>query len=299
MKTMRAVWSFWSKPYRAGCGNTWPGEFHHALAWALSLQEAGRHYPDTWLHTDDYGARLLVDTLRLPFANVRTDLNILEKYDPAIWNLGKIHAFRLQREPFFHIDADAFLWLPLPDRLTRADVFCQNPVPFRLGKSCYCRADLIENTIAGAKGWLPEEWKWFRPSNGGLHGESCGLIGGNRVDFFRYVYDLAFAILDHPGNSSALKVLRDKVVITLEECLPAACIGTHRARPGSPFCGIGIEYLFDSPGDVFKPTHAGRTGYAHLLGGHKRNPAVMALLEDRVVRDNPGQYEHFEKCFRA
>lgn len=75
---MRAVCSFWSKPYRAGRSHPWSSEFHHALAWSLSLQEASRHYPDTWLYTDDDGARLLVDGLGLPFAHVSTGLNALD-----------------------------------------------------------------------------------------------------------------------------------------------------------------------------------------------------------------------------
>lgn len=121
------------------------------------------------------------------------------------------------------------------------------------------------------------------------------------MDFFRYVYDLAFAILEHPGNRPVIEGIHDKMILMtpLEECLPAACIGTHSTRTGSPFYGIGIEYLFDSLENMFNPEHAGRAGYSHLLAGSKRNPAVMALLEDRVMRDNPGQYEHFKECLRA
>ena len=51
---------------------------------------ARRHYPTTCLVTDDEGARLLIDGLRLPFARVSTALNALRDEDPEWWALGKI-----------------------------------------------------------------------------------------------------------------------------------------------------------------------------------------------------------------
>jgi hypothetical protein len=295
-KTLRAVWSFWSKPYLAGQGHEWLSEFHHGLSWALSLQEAGRHYPDTWLFTDDDGARLLIDTLQLPFAHVRTDLNDLANYDPRMWNLGKLHTYRLQDEPFVHLDTDAFLWLPLPKTMTSAAVFAQNPVPLILGKSGY-KPEVMARIFAGVCGWLPEEWGWYRSPLNGLHCEASGLIGGNRTEFFRYVYDHAFSVLDHPGNQAALGKVADKMrlMVLLEEYLPAACIETHRTRRDSPFYGMDRAYLFDSLADAVNPEHAVRVGYTHLVGSQKRNPAVMRLLETRILRDNPAQYEHFER----
>lgn len=106
---MRAVWSFWSKPHRTSRHYYWFSEFHHALAWSLSVQEARKHYPDTWLYTDDAGARLLVDKLQLPFAHVCTDLNALDGYAPGWWALSKLYAYRQQTEPFVHLDYDVFL----------------------------------------------------------------------------------------------------------------------------------------------------------------------------------------------
>jgi hypothetical protein len=79
------------------------------------------------LVTDDAGARMLVDGLGLQFTRVSTELNALAKHDPDWWNLGKIHAYHLQMEPFVHIDSDVFLWKRLPPRLEHADVFAQNP----------------------------------------------------------------------------------------------------------------------------------------------------------------------------
>ena len=73
---MRAVWSFWSKPYFAGYSR-WYTDWHHWLGWGLSLHTVSQFYPDTWLVTDDAGARILIDYLQLPFARVSTELRKL------------------------------------------------------------------------------------------------------------------------------------------------------------------------------------------------------------------------------
>src|SRR4051812_45760022 len=107
---MRAVWSFWSKPWRARTGGTWRTERHHLLGWILSFEAARKHYPDTELITDDEGAQLLIDRLGLAFSRVSTSLNRLAAHDPRRWILGKLYAYREQSEPFVHLDTDVFLW---------------------------------------------------------------------------------------------------------------------------------------------------------------------------------------------
>lgn len=301
MSTLRAIWSFWSKPHSAGRCHAWPSEFHHGLAWSLSVQAANRHYPDTWLFTDDDGARLLVDRLQLPFAHVRTDLNALEKHDPDWWALGKLWTYRLQVEPFVHIDCDVFLWLPLPERVSGADVFVQNPEPFTAGASFY-RPEQIERAVAGTNGWLPDEWQWFRASGRPLRGQCCGVLGGGRPDFIRYAADQAVQVVEHQANRRAMAGMMDKatLMVVLEQFLMAACIEYHNFKPsGSPFGGIKVAYLFESGADVFNSEHAARVGFTHLLGDTKRKPAVAKLLERRVLIDDPEQYARCRKQLKA
>jgi hypothetical protein len=42
---MKAVWSFWPKPYVTGRKVYWASEKHHWLYWILSLETARKHYP--------------------------------------------------------------------------------------------------------------------------------------------------------------------------------------------------------------------------------------------------------------
>ncbi|MEA3278427.1 MAG: DUF6734 family protein [Pseudomonadota bacterium] len=239
---MRAVWSFWSAPHRERGRWAWPSELHHALSWSLSLQEARRHYPDTWLYTDDAGADYLVEGLGLRFAHVSTELNALADNDPGWWALGKLHAYRAQSEPFIHIDSDVFLWLPLPESVSSSDVFAQNPEPFTPGASFY-QPEQVESAVARTRGRLPKEWIWYRKTPGTLRGECCGVYGGRNVEFIRHVANLAFELLDKPRNRKAMATIGDKprLMVVLEQFLPAASIEYHRERNDSPFHGVDIR----------------------------------------------------------
>jgi hypothetical protein len=101
---------------------------HHLLSWVLSVCEAVRHYPDTCLVTDTEGARLLVDSLGLPFRHVDLRLDALHPAcDDEWWVLGKLTAYAAQTAPFIHLDNDVVLWNALPSAVTAAPVFAQNP----------------------------------------------------------------------------------------------------------------------------------------------------------------------------
>ena len=115
---MRAVWSFWSKPFYAGSGWRWREPVHHLLAWGLSLRLARSHYPETVLITDTPGKTLLINQLGLSFTHVSTELDRLQDEYPGLWALGKLVTYSLQDKPFVHLDTDVFLWRPLPGRIT-------------------------------------------------------------------------------------------------------------------------------------------------------------------------------------
>jgi hypothetical protein len=239
---MNAVWSFWTKPCDADREQTWfshwYSQWHHYLAWGLSVYAAASHYPETTLITDDDGARILIDGLRLPFHHVSTALNRLKNEDPAWWALGKIEAYRLQEAPFVHIDTDVFLWQPLAPELERADVFAQNPEPIVPGASAYRPAEL-ERFIEVA----PPEWLVYARS--GDRAECCGVFGGRRVDFIRHYADAAMRLVTGPLNRERLRALpgRHGHMVLVEQYLLSACYEYHRDRPGSPYRGIEMRHV--------------------------------------------------------
>jgi len=291
---MRAVWSFWTKPYEAHHRSAWLSDRHHLLAWVVSMKSGAAHYRPTCLVTDDAGARLLVDGLGLEFDVVSTALNALSDYDPGWWALGKIYTYRLQTEPFVHIDSDVFLWQRLPAQLERAALFAQNPERFTPGASYY-RPELFELVLAG--GWLPDEWRWYRAAGQGQSAICCGIVGGHRMDFLHHYAAQALRLIDHPANRPHWSRLSDKIGhnVLFEQYLLAACLQYHRDRPGSPFRDLDINYLFESSDSAYDPNNAARLGYSHLIAGAKRNTRLAQRLEQRVMRDYPKLYE---RCLR-
>jgi hypothetical protein len=293
---MKAVWSFWTKPFFASRKSSWISERQHWLSWVLSFETARRHFSETSLYTDDAGAQILVEGLGLEFDTVSTELNALENHDSKWWALGKIYTYQEQKEPFIHIDNDVFLWKALPVRPDTV-LFAQNPEPFAPGASYYVPEEL-EATLARQKGtWLPKEWRWFRSSGLLQRGECCGVFGGADTDFIRYYARLAIQIVESPSNRDALSGLNSRVErnILIEQYLLSACIEYHRAENDSAFSGLHIEYLFNSKADALQPHKAAEAGYTHMIASAKKNARASGHLEQRVQQGYPDKFERCER----
>lgn len=296
---MRVVWSLWSKPFRAHHHRVWMSERHHVFAWILSTQIARRHYRPSVLYTDDDGARMLVDRIGLEFDEVHTALNVLDGHDPGWWAIGKLYAYRAQREAFVHVDNDVFLWDALPQGLESAPVLAQNPEFFVPGQSYY-QPEVFEAALEAHAGtWLPPEWLWYRASGAGQRAECCGVFGGQRIDFIVHYATQAIRLLEHPANQNALQSIGDKVGhnILFEQYLLGACIEYHRGRATSQYSDISIDYVFASTDEAFDPHIAAQVGYTHLIADAKRNPELACRLEARVARECPSQYERAMALF--
>jgi len=291
---MRAVWSFWSKPFRANSANSWFTVLHHFLGWGVSVRAASRHYPDTALVTDRAGKRLLIDLLGLAFKEVRTDLDRLDAVDPAFWALGKLVAYSLQDRPFVHLDTDVFLWKPLPRQVAEAPVFTQYPEGFSEQDVNYRPRD-IEWAFAEESLKLPAEWQWARSSHGFSAAENCGILGGSHLKFLSHYARTAIDLVMRPENQAAWARLNDKQSynLVLEQFFLAACANFHRAHAHSPYPGVRLTRLFASWEEAFDPNRSAHAGFTHLLGGAKCHPAVARKLEERVRREDPA---YFQRC---
>jgi hypothetical protein len=289
---MLAVWSHWSKPF-AMRGGGWPTPAHYLMSCVLSVETARSHFKRTRLVTDSAGAKMLVDGVGLEFDDVRLDLSEIEEFDPTWQVFGKIQAYRTQHEPFVHIDNDVYLWTGLPERLMSADVLAQNPEHFT-DASDYYQLGELEEIRRYPYGWLPKEAEWCRSLHG-YHQRSLntGIYGGHRVDFIRYCAELAFEMVEHPGNRDAITRIEDKYRFAgmLEMFLPAACLEYHTARPHSPFRTIKTETLFDSAEDAYRDGE--EKSYTHMIGGSKGKLVYARKLESRVRSHYP---RHYERC---
>ena len=294
---MRCVWSFWSKPFRAYYSNLWFKPLHHLLAWGLSVRTASRHYPETALVTDVAGRELLVDRLGLRFVHVSTELEQLNEADPGWWALGKLLAYSLQDRPFVHLDADVFLWKPLPLHLLHAPVFTQNAETHGESETFY-HPERVELAFAQQSLKLPVEWEWTRSHRVHLPVEVCGILGGSNIAFIRHYAQTAIELIQSKENRAAWSLVSFKqdLNIVLEQFFLAACVQFHAAHRDSPFNGVRMEHLFQTSEAPFDPNHAARVGFTHLIAGGKGHPGVARRLEERLWREDP---TYFRRCERA
>jgi hypothetical protein len=286
---MRAVWTFWSKPYDAGRGRGWSQPRHHLQAWGLSLRLARQHFPETVLITDTPGKALLVNKLGLEFTEVSTALDRLRDADPGWWALGKLMAYSLQNQPFVHLDTDVFLWRALPAALISAPVFAQCPEGHSL-EHMGCPLRAIEDALRRHGQSLPVEWEWASSrSTTWFRQENCGILGSNRPDFVRHYAQTALRLILDPSYRAVWSELPQKheFNMILEQFLLGACVDFHRIDPASAFRGISMRYLFSTWAEAYNPASAARVGYTHLIGDAKADPGVTARLDRRVATLDP------------
>jgi len=295
---MKIVWSFWPEPLKAKQGSSWPNLDLYLCSWILSVMSAKKFYKDTELVTNSEGKSILVERLGLEFSSVSTALDLMGNATPDLWALGKIYAYRDQKNPFVHIDNDVFLWKRLPDRVERADISVQNAEYFVVGekKAHYIPDHLESKCIFKNAGWLPQEWLWYRATSSDLlRAFCCGIYGGNRLDFIHYCSNLALDILSHPVNwdvfNNQKAYTKNLYVMLLEQFLPSACYEYHCDNRFSPFKDIEVQGLFSCVDDAYYK--ASRTGFTHLIAGSKSNPYLGQRLLARVQNEYP---ELFEKC---
>jgi hypothetical protein len=291
---MRAVWSFWSKPFEGYMGRTWREPLHHCLAWGLSLRLARRHASETMLVTDQAGAALLVDQLGLSFTEVRTDLDRIRKVDMGWWTMGKLFAYSLQDRPFVHLDTDVFLWKPLPRRITDAPVFAQCPEEHHPVDE-WCGVRSLENAFAQHGLPLPLEWQWVRDRNpNDALQENCGILGGTHTEFIRYYANSIMNFLNSPANAPVWDSLHEKSGFNpvIEQFTLSAFARYHQAHRESPFRGVFLADLFPSFMDAYNASITARIGFTHLLGPAKKDPHIAGRLEQRVQREDPKFYRH-------
>ncbi len=287
---MLAVWSFWTKPFRAHHYQIWASEKHHLLAWALSVETARAHFDATSLITDDEGARMLVDRIGLRFDHVSTALNALEDQDPLVWSLGKLVAYRSQTTPFVHIDSDCFLWKALPARMQAAGVLAQSPETFDWGGGSYYRPEVLQLSIDAGHGSLPEELRWYLSIRGNT-AVNCGIFGGNDLEFIHDYADRAIGLIQHPANQRLWPAFEDRMSENLiaEQYVLTACI-EHARRSRRK---VDVQYLFPSTEDAFRPEAAAKAGFTHMIGLAKSDPELARRLDRRVRRDLP---EYHARC---
>ena len=111
-------------PFKDSCG--WAAPEFHLMGWALSCLQLHKLYGNISLYANSPAARLLIDTLRLPYSNVHLTHDNLNLIHPDLWAFTKIYTHSLQEQPFLHIDGDIFLFKPFDSGILEGELIAQN-----------------------------------------------------------------------------------------------------------------------------------------------------------------------------
>jgi hypothetical protein len=224
------------------------------------------------LYTDARGARLL-ESLQLPFDEVHLVFDHFP-YPPHLWMASKLLTYRRQTEPFVHIDLDAYLWAPLPARLTGAAIIAQS------SEEDYSYYDGVVNFLLRSAGYLPDFIREHAAKYGPkVRALNAGIYGGHDLTSLHAGCDAAFATLEHPANQpmfaellihhSQQHVLFYDFNVLLEQYFASVY---HYEQ------GVRVSYVLSDQEAPY---------FTHLLSGAKRHPDNVVNLKARVAQDYP------------
>jgi hypothetical protein len=198
-------------------------------------------------------------------------------YPHPLWVASKLLTFSVQKEPFIHLDLDAYLWEPLPERLANAAVIMQSsengwqsyPAPAK---------HLMENA-----GWLPEfitaHWE---QNKGVVYAANAGAYGGQDVDTIRTVSKAALETIDHVKNKPMFEAMlqnydaHDKVFWSFPILLEQYYMGVY-----CHLNNIDLRYVLSEK----EPPY-----FTHLMAESKRNVQNTVNLKNRVRVSYPDQF---------
>jgi hypothetical protein len=196
---MRAIYSFWSKPffsdYTISCKDIYIdkriGGFknmeYFLKSFCVSVAKSKIFFNDVVLYTDGFGYEL--------FKKLNLDINIenildnsITKKEERFWAISKIKAYKIQKEPFVHIDNDLFFFKSIPKLFENLDILgAWNENKIELYN--YQIDDYNKN---GNKLVIPEITKYIKKNKKtNILAINCGLVAVKNLDFIKeYSYNI-------------------------------------------------------------------------------------------------------------
>lgn len=270
---MKAVFSFWSKPYLRSLHKGFagfPSEHYFKVAFELAILTARDHFDRIELVTDTEGYAIL-QKHGFEFDAVSLALDEIADIPSNLWCFGKLKAYSIQKEPFIHLDYDLFLLKPLPKSFYEAAVVTQSVEPFNLPHYANYYLPNMETLLKTHKN-LPVEFKVFekRPLTT-QWAHNTGLVGGQN---WRAI--AAYATM-------AMKICRDNlptIQAELTEFRQSEMNVVYEQATISRYClhhKIKIETLLKLP--IYDNTEIENVGLVHLIASSKSEVAMCQNME--------------------
>lgn len=285
---MKIVQSFWSRPVFAPFSaknddrsfGGWNSRKYYYMSWALSCLRLRQYYNDLDLYTDSAGKEILIDRMKLPYISVHTALDDLQDFDPYLWTVGKLLTYKLQREPFIHVDGDIFIWERFGKRIENARLLAQN---IESNEDYYCEtvSTLVDHFD------IPSQWRDHLRHNNEMEITNTGIVGGHDLDFMSKYSTQALDII-YKNQDKTSTVKKGVYGVTVEQSLFHSLAREHN---------IDVEYYFrgkleyDNNPSLFRFYQVpGKVKYIHPLATTKRSLAIQNAVEASLRHLYPDVY---------
>ncbi len=285
----KIVQTLWTKPafdddnsgFQQRFNGGWLSKKYNFMAWTLSCLQLRKFYDKVELVTDARGKQLLIDILKLPYTDMRVELDCLNHYPNILWTLPKIYTYKIQKEPFIHVDGDVFIWEKFSKAIESAQLCSQQLVIDH--KPQYVAMEEIEKHFK----FIPDCIKKNKAENKILKISNAGLFGGNNLDFFREFVKISFEFVDK--NLAQLDKLKSGSFGMIFEEYLFYCLAKEE--------GIEVAYLLEPLMDDFAGTQLigfetvpSKTKFIHPVGSFKKYRQICDLLSNTLLVNYPDYY---------
>lgn len=296
---MKIVQSLWSKPglqpVKEGFSGinkcSWPDKKYNYFSWALSAWQFRTYYDQLELVTDQAGYELLIEKMRLPYTNVRVELDRLNDYHPELWALGKIYAYSIQEQPFIHADGDVYIWEKFDDEFENAPLLCQHREESGHYNRFYQRAFM---DMALHLEFIPEVLHRSIARNNCVKALNAGILGGCDLAFYKEYSMKVLEFVDR--NIGGIPKINVGVSNIIFEQFMFYALAEEKSKK--------VRYYNDDKDflwHVFADYTGipGRTKYIHTPGGLKKERYLVEALEHRLQKDYPDCYYRIMHLIRS
>ncbi|WP_202704083.1 DUF6734 family protein [Flavobacterium sp. UGB4466] len=288
---MRIIQSAWAcnKPELLKTNSGWLSPEYNLMSWTLSCLQLKQYYPEVVLYCDSVYAKMLIDTLELPYTNVVCNLDVLNKYHPQLWALPKIHSYSQQEKSFLHVDGDVFIWNDFEDRLLSGGLIAQN----KEAATDYYEKIMISLELA--LNFFPSEIQVERKLKKPILAYNAGIFGGNDVSFFKEYASKAFEFV----NKNILNLSKINVSsfnIFFEQYLFYCMTQKYKKKVNVLFSETIGDNQYKGFGDFARVPYEKQ--YLHVLGAYKRNEFVCKQMSNRLRQDYPEYYYRIIDLFK-
>lgn len=262
-------------------GFGWFSPEYHLMSWTLSSLQLSKIYGNVELYANTPAARVLIDVLGLPYTNIFTKHDQLNIINESLWALPKIFTYKLQNEPFLHIDGDVFIFDKFRRSLLKGRLIAQN-IEHATEYYTSTQKELVEHFT-----YFPKPVKNDFNSRIPISAVNAGIIGGNDVDFLREYSDLAFEYVNR-NKKNLTKINTERFNVFFEQHLFYSLAKERGCKIELYFSETVNDNEYERLSEFHEVPYSKK--YLHLLGHYKRDEVTCLQMSLKLRELYPEHY---------